>query len=252
VSATRGWVVGDGGTILRTTDGGSTWTAVSGTSSALRGLSFVNATAGWAGGRGGDGPEDRRRGAGWATQTVSPFAFLEAVSFVNERAGWIGGGGDLASTSDGGSTWTHFTTSFISFSGFEHTAFFTDARFVSEKRGVLVGYHRGGDVIFFTPDGGASWTIHQLNTAFARWQGAAFGDGSHFWAVGMKDSFDLFSPGQVAASVDGGAAWTMQDAPRRHARAQRRLVRQRDPRLGRRRERHGDPDHRRRRDRGYF
>lgn len=214
VSATRGWIVGDGGTILRTSDGGSTWTAAaSGTSNDLRSLSFVSASTGWAVGfqgtllRTGDG------GMSWSAQSDGTSALLEAVSFVNERSGWIGGDGDLASTSDGGATWTHYNTKFMSFTGIEHIAYFTDAKFVSEKRGVLVGLQRGGDVMFFTEDGGATWKIHELNGGWARWHGVAFGDGSHFWAVGQKDTFDSFSPGQIGASTDGGAGWNMQTIP---------------------------------------
>jgi photosystem II stability/assembly factor-like uncharacterized protein len=213
VSTSRGWIVGDGGTILRTTNGGATWTpAPSGTLNDLRGVSFVSAAAGWAVGAGGTILKTGDGGQSWSAQSGSS-AFLGAVSFVNERSGWIGGGGDLASTSDGGATWTHYSTAFLSFTGIEHIAFFTDARFVSEKRGVFVGVQRGGDVMFFTSDGGTTWSIHEMNGGFARWNAVAFGDGSHFWAVGLKDTFDQFSPGHVAASTDGGAGWTMQTIP---------------------------------------
>ncbi len=47
VDANTGTAVGDFGTILRTTDGGATWTPqTSGTTNSLRGLSFVNANTG--------------------------------------------------------------------------------------------------------------------------------------------------------------------------------------------------------------
>lgn len=49
VDAGHGWAVGNGATILATTNGGATWTAqTSGTASFLFGVSFVDASHGWA------------------------------------------------------------------------------------------------------------------------------------------------------------------------------------------------------------
>ncbi len=54
VNATTGTAVGDGGTILRTTDGGSSWVSqTSGTSTTLFGVSFTDAMTGTAVGTGG-------------------------------------------------------------------------------------------------------------------------------------------------------------------------------------------------------
>jgi len=54
VNATTGWTVGDLGTILVTTNAGSTWTfQKSGTREDLTGVAFASATRGWAVGTGG-------------------------------------------------------------------------------------------------------------------------------------------------------------------------------------------------------
>ncbi len=54
VNATTGTVVGEGGTILRTTDGGSSWVIqTSGTTRVLRSVSFTDAITGTAVGLGG-------------------------------------------------------------------------------------------------------------------------------------------------------------------------------------------------------
>ena len=46
--STRGWVVGDNGTILTTSDGGALWTKQHlGTDNTLYGVAFADATEGW-------------------------------------------------------------------------------------------------------------------------------------------------------------------------------------------------------------
>lgn len=71
VDASTGWAVGIGGAILKTADGGTTWTAqTSGTTAFLYGVDFVDADVGWAVGTGGTilhtrngGPPGYRRAA---------------------------------------------------------------------------------------------------------------------------------------------------------------------------------------------
>jgi len=63
----NGWVVGNLGTILKTTDGGNTW----------------------------------------IPKTSDTFVDLEGVYFIDSNLGWIvGEGGLILATSDGGNTWT--------------------------------------------------------------------------------------------------------------------------------------------------
>lgn len=212
-SRTTGWAVGAGGTILKTTDGGAAWTALSsGTSNVLTGLSFVTAATGWTVGGEGTLLKTTDGGARWTRQESGTAATLGAVSFASERKGWVDASGEILSTGDGGASWSRRTTEFMSFTGIPHLALFADARFVSETRGTFVGTHRGGDVIFTTTDGGATWTIVEMHANFAQWRGVAFGDGAHFWAVGSKGLFET-DQAMIAASTDGGLTWVDQASP---------------------------------------
>jgi len=212
VSSELGWVVGTGGTILRTEDGGDHWSArTSGTANELRAVSFVSGSTGWAVGREGTILKTTDGGLTWTPQNAG-FGDWGAASFVSPSAGWVGGIG-ISSTSNGGADWTSYPTEFMSFTGIPHLPDFFDARFINATRGTFVGVHRGGDVIFTTTDAGATWTILQPHDNFARLHGVAFGDPTHFWAVGSRGPFAAVPSGTILASVDGGLTWTDQISP---------------------------------------
>ncbi len=72
VTANTGTLVGDYGTIVRTTDGGNSWTIQSsGTTQTLWGVSFTDANNGSAVGENGTIPRTTNGGANWLPQTQS-------------------------------------------------------------------------------------------------------------------------------------------------------------------------------------
>jgi putative cell wall-binding protein len=98
--ASRGWAVGDGGTIIRTTDGGATWTAcTSPTSASLYDVEFVRGTTtGWAVGASGtvvkttDGVNWSLVGNGVTPDTTPPPApsgvMATALSSSSVKVAW--------------------------------------------------------------------------------------------------------------------------------------------------------------------
>lgn len=92
VSALEGWVVGDSGTILHSTDGGATWTAdtTSPTSQHLQSVYFLDASHGWAVGNAGT-VLYRDSSATWTATAASgskPSQFTHI--FMNDAThGWI-------------------------------------------------------------------------------------------------------------------------------------------------------------------
>ncbi|SEQ57491.1 Photosynthesis system II assembly factor YCF48, partial [Solimonas aquatica] len=92
VDAQHGWVVGVGGTIFTTADGGARWQAqASGSSAWLFSAHFVDAQHGWAVGDGGILLVTANGGARWQAQASGTSAALNSVHFVDAQHGWVVG-----------------------------------------------------------------------------------------------------------------------------------------------------------------
>jgi hypothetical protein len=92
--ARTGWVVGRGGTILATRDGGATWEAQSsGTGRDLAGVHFADARTGWVVGDHGTILATRDGGAIWEAQKSGTGENLWGVHFADAPAGWVVGKG---------------------------------------------------------------------------------------------------------------------------------------------------------------
>jgi photosystem II stability/assembly factor-like uncharacterized protein len=205
VGTSVGWAVGVNGTIVKTFDGGGRWAPlVSGTFETLRGLSFVSELIGWVVGDNNTILKTMDGGATWASQAPLPTNFWGAISFISPLKGWIGGTGEVLQTSDGGSTWIRQPAA-LSSPSIARNIGFSDARFVSETRGTMVGASRVGDILRTTADGGATWTTLENTAANTSMLGVASGDAGHLWAVGLF--------GVIAASTDGGITWILQPSP---------------------------------------
>src|SRR5437764_1996505 len=107
VDASTGTVVGEYGTIVRTTDGGNSWTIqVSGTTQTLWAVSFTDANNGTAVGEGGTIVGTTDGGNHWVTQPSGTTLQLRGVSFSDSNNGAAAGaGGTILRTTDSGTSW---------------------------------------------------------------------------------------------------------------------------------------------------
>ena len=148
----HGWVVGDGGKILRTFDGGNSWSAVvSGSSATLASVWFTTPTQGWVVGSGGTVLHSTDGGTNWSRLlNVGTTENLSDVWFATPDTGWaVGTHGLIASTFDGGASWrrtnpTGFDLNSVSFAG-------TRDGWAVGDNGLILGTH----------DHGASWYMAQ-------------------------------------------------------------------------------------------
>lgn len=182
---------GDFGTLLKSTDGGSTWTGiVTGLSLNLRRVGLAGASpdkviiaSDCALRRSDDGGEHFSRLPFTARDVGCP-ARVEAFSFPTDKAGYVAlSDGNLLATTDGGRSWSRRTNRAI-----------TDLLCLSPT--TCLATWGGG--IARTSDGGASWTpVETTPVAMGRLAAA----GPLILYAGGQASY-------ISRSTDGGQTWT--------------------------------------------
>jgi len=107
VNDKRGWIVGEGGTILFTRDAGETWTKqTSGTTSTIYHIDFRDDKKGLAVGERGTILRTSDGGESWSAVVTAARATILSVQFLNDDDGWaVGRGGTILRTEDQGRTW---------------------------------------------------------------------------------------------------------------------------------------------------
>lgn len=209
-----GTVVGDSGTILRTTNGGAIWKSQpSGTFKSLAGVSFTDANTGTVVGDSGTILRTSNGGATWIPQSSGSSLSLCGVCFTDASNGTVVGGRDqglILHTTNGGVTWTK---QFETDSNSINSVSFTDG-----NTGTAVGGGWNDAVgwwytILRTTDGGATWrTQIRTQPGFGSdiLECVVFADSNTGTAVGgVWGSGDMpYSSYLILRTTDGGATWT--------------------------------------------
>lgn len=159
-----GWIVGQDGSVRKSTDGGMTWQTVlrvpdpinPGGFSPLRRIQFVDPMHGYAVG-GISGGETKlwssNGGTTWNVVSKAPGSSLHGVWFIDANNGWTVGGANagltIQRTIDGGQTWAKQNYPVLG----RGVGYFEDITFVSPSEGWIVG--DSGTVLKTTSGGGA-------------------------------------------------------------------------------------------------
>lgn len=205
VSTTTGYTVGSSGTMLKTTDGGASWSSVSNAAYASYDFNAVDAI-GETVFVVGVNHIMRTRTGGVRFDDVSPAgltldgsADLHGVDFVNTSIGFVVGGktgsGIAFKTTDGGDSWTTLT-GFLPLG----TGILRDISCINGSICYAVG--DGGEVIR-TASGGTSWTA-QDSTTSANLLSVSAISSSSAWAVGALG---------VIRKTTNGSTWTNPGSP---------------------------------------
>lgn len=152
-SGIYGYIVGDNGTILATTDGGLNWVAqVSGTTNSLRKVYFANDTSGLACGMGGTILKTTNGGATWQPITSGTTSTLFTL-YYNGSFGIVGGSSaTLLKTTNGGVSWSTVTNPFTSTG-------ITDISVPTSSNTNFWWVATGNQTVGYTLDGGVNWTV---------------------------------------------------------------------------------------------
>jgi photosystem II stability/assembly factor-like uncharacterized protein len=179
------------GYLLKTTDGGTTWTSTSILGNVDGDFSFPTSTVGYIAGDYDVIRKTTDQGATWTTLTINNQALpIYSASFVDANTGYVVGvNGFIRKTTNGGATWAAQSTS--GSPNLKHV------HFVNADLGTAIG---DNGAIRHTMNGGTTWS-------------AVFGAPATY----LKDIFFLNSSigfivggqGTMLKTVDGGATWSV-------------------------------------------
>jgi photosystem II stability/assembly factor-like uncharacterized protein len=216
--------------LLRTGDGGATWSRVEladkGERARVVRVAFSDAEHGWAFGEEGTLYATSDGGATWQRQQAPTRRLLLGAHFIDARTGWVvGAGSTFLYTADGGASWR--AGSVVSGAAAvvpaaavvarptsaeragDGIAYATAPRvnavsFIDGRRGWAVG---SGGAVFATINGGRSWRALASGTDVDLFD-VKFFDARTGWAVG--------SGGTVIRTHDGGETWVAQPTGTTH------------------------------------
>lgn len=198
-----GYATGDFGTLLKTVDGGATWSGLSvGSFQNLTTVQALSPTTVIAGG----GCVARRSDDGGVTFSRVAFVPSEAkckqplvgLSFIDPKVGWLLlADGTVTQTNDGGDTYTQ-RTAVPGTPAAGGQAVPTDVSFISATTGFAISSE---GKIFRTTDAGVGWTV--VSATQRKINDITFVDALNGFAVGNNGIF--------LRTNDGGATWTPKD-----------------------------------------
>ena len=194
INSTTGLAVGNGGTILRTTNSGTAWTVVyKNLSLTLNSISFRDAQNGIAVGNSGKLLVTSNAGATWIAAPDITFANINKVQFTNSLTGYAAAdSGYFFKSTNGGLNWLQ--SSLVE--DHLHGLYFYNntTGWVSNSEGL----------VFCTTDGGVSYVI--ANTGFDNdVTGIYFINAQTGWATGVSSTSN--QRGFIFKSTDGGETW---------------------------------------------
>lgn len=218
VNAETGWVAGEHATILRTSDGGTTWTAQLGgdpnnSEKKITLIRFLDERQGWA------VQEDNplrllhtNDGQNWDLVNASfpPGVPVLDFAFTSEQHGiMLGGNGDaFYVTNDGGQHWQSAGSCQLNVTveGLAQTpnCHFIKLQMFSARSGVALAWWGSSKddvlVFFHTDDAGEHWSYAIPDVTDSRYASAFFTDQNHGVLVFNND-------GRTYTTADGGKKW---------------------------------------------
>jgi photosystem II stability/assembly factor-like uncharacterized protein len=199
------FAVGNGGTVMKTTDGGITWTILNtGTTKNLRQADFLqNGLSGYAvgytQGAGSSIIKTSDGGINWQNININQIYYLSSIDFFNEQTGFVGGsiGLDINfifRSTDGGLNWSQSDS--------------LDEGIIAIKfpfdnlTGFASGHHNGSgnNSIYKTTDGGTNWIRKSMPVL------SPFGDIKSFYFVSNQIGYAAGNR-TILQTTDFGETW---------------------------------------------
>ena len=179
------------GIVIKTTDGGSTWTQLTPNGiPGLEAMSFVDMQTGYAAGWDGYVIKTTDGGVTWDTLTVASGMWeINDIEFYDENQGIIIEGPYVYITDDGGETWE--AASQLDKGGF-------NVEYLDQNT-LVVGANE--NYIYKSVDGGYTWQVKNTGIIGELLLGVDFLDANYGMAVGDY--------GNILTTYDGGESWSV-------------------------------------------
>ncbi|WP_304131202.1 YCF48-related protein [Ignavibacterium album] len=180
------------GHILKTTDGGNTWTTIVNNSPwGFTGLFFHDSVTGFATGYSGTLLKTTDGGNNWTDISLNTYKnLLKGTFFDSDNGIIIGEGGLIYKTTDGGNSWNKIT---VGTDQFIYSSYFLNNSF-----GMAAG---GGGVILKTTNGGINWSEKNVD----------FSSNITIYDVHIFDNNNAYAvslSGHHYRTSDGGETWS--------------------------------------------
>jgi photosystem II stability/assembly factor-like uncharacterized protein len=192
-----GWIVGNNGKFIYTTNGGTKWEIEPLTSSDnLNSVHFTSKSNGWVVGDFGTvyhyyvSPSNEKSVTKINVNTNNT---LNSVYFIDENIGFIAGNGIILKTTNGGVNWSNIMPSGL-------TDNVVSIKFAYVALGLAVTEQ---GKILRTTDGGNNWSIDDRSPYSFR--DVEFYDNNFAWAVSYDTSTEFNQ--KIFRSIDGGLTW---------------------------------------------
>lgn len=225
VSSTVAWASGAGGTVLRTVDGGRTWTRRRVPDADALDFRDVDAMSATTAHILSIGPGEASRiyqttdaGATWSERfrNADPKAFFDALAFAGATFGVaisdsVDGRFVIRMTSDGGRIWMPVPADRLPPAGEGEGAFAASGSNVSLVGRDHIRIGLSSSRVLRSNDGGRTWTAHGTPVATGEATGIfsiAFHDAQRGVVVGGDYRNEAAAVANVAVSTDGGVTWT--------------------------------------------
>ena len=228
VSESVAWASGSGSTVLRTSDGGATWSRLNVTSDKLdfRDVDGVDAQTAYVLSI-GNGADSRiykttEAGATWTMQFKNDDqkAILDAMTFWDAKHGLVFGDSIngqfyILTTADGGRTWSRVPAAALPPALENEGAFAASGTNIAVfgKSNAWIGTGAGSKArVLRTADGGRSWQVADTPLAAGPSTGIfsiAFRDAKHGVIVGGDYRKEAEAVDNLAMTNDGGVTWKL-------------------------------------------
>ena len=194
VNETTGIAVTDGGAIVKSTDAGTTWTAVTPvTAENLTDICWVDENNVFVGGNNGTLLVSTDGGDTWMNKYMGMSLNVRKIAFTSASKGFaVGNSTEIYKTMDGGDSWES--------TGYDNTANIGSVFFLDADKGWVVG---DNSTCAYTTDGGENWMPAMMDPLLV------------FTPVSLYDVFFLDASNGVivgaggtrVVSTDGGMTW---------------------------------------------